>query len=242
MQQARSRPEDEDGLPNSERVYRMLKQMIVMGELPPQTRLVELQLASRFGVSRTPVREALKRLTADRLVRNDPVRGLVVHELEPEEVQEVYIVREALNSLAARLAAPRITQEQVTRLNAILTSMEDAVRVGRTDLVVNANIAFHDVIYRAAANRTLMLLAKDLNDYTRRFSTEAFASPERVVDVVQEHRAILDALELHDPAAAQAASTTHLKTASGYLTQLHVDRAVQGLSAGMTSAPAGARR
>jgi DNA-binding GntR family transcriptional regulator len=215
-----------DGLPSSERVYRQLRQMILSGELPPQTRLVEIHLGEQFGVSRTPVREALKRLTAEKLVLGDPVRGLIVHAPEPHEVSEVYTVRESLESLASRLAAQRITPDELRQLQVILESMRDAVKTDRTDLVVSANIAFHDVIYRAAGNETLFRLAKDLSDFVRRFSAEAFANNERAAAVVGEHERILSALEAHDPDEAAAASAAHLQTASAYLVQLHLNQAV----------------
>ena len=215
-----------DGLPSSERVYRRMKEMIISGELPPHTRLVELQFAAEFGVSRTPVREALKRLMADKLVHADPVRGLVVHEPEPHEIQDVYLVREVLEGLATRLAAKRIGTEELQRLRAILDSMHEGLQNGQTTIVVNANMAFHDVIYRAAGNATLSRLARDLSDFVRRFSTEAFHSGPRVSSVFDEHEAILKALEDHDPEAAALASTRHLRAASEYMTQLHVRNAV----------------
>ncbi|MEA2622526.1 MAG: hypothetical protein QOH61_1436 [Chloroflexota bacterium] len=220
--------ERKDGLPSSERVYRRMKEMIISGELPPHTRLVELQFAAEFGVSRTPVREALKRLTADKLVNADPVRGLVVHEPEPEEIQEVYLVREVLEGLATRLAAQRITPEEIRRLRAILDSMHEGLETGRAEVVVNANLAFHDVVYRAAGNATLTRLARDLSDFVRRFSTEAFNSGPRVSTVFDEHEAILTALENHDVASADAASARHLHAASEYVSGLHVRRAIAG--------------
>ena len=215
-----------DGLPSSERVYRRMKEMIISGELPPHTRLVELQFAAEFGVSRTPVREALKRLMADKLVHADPVRGLVVHEPEPNEIQDVYLVRELLEGLATRLAAQRIRPEELQRLRHILDSMHEGLNNGQTEIVVNANMAFHDVIYRAAGNETLQRLVRDLSDFVRRFSTEAFSSGPRVNNVFDEHEAILKALEEHDPEAAEAASTRHLRAASEYMTQLHVRKAI----------------
>lgn len=215
-----------DGLPSSERVYRQLRQMILSGELPPGTRLVEIHLGEQFGVSRTPVREALKRLTAEKLVLGDPVRGLVVHAPEPHEVSEVYSVREALEALAVRLAAQRITDDELRQLRVILQSMRDAVAKERIDLIVSANIAFHDVIYRAAGNDTLFRLAKDLSDFVRRFSSEAFAHSDRASTVVEEHEGVLEALEAHDPERAAAASSSHLQAASAYLVQLHLNQVV----------------
>jgi DNA-binding GntR family transcriptional regulator len=215
-----------DGLPSSERVYRRLREMILDGELPPQTRLVEIQLAEQFEVSRTPVREALKRLAAEQLVLSDAVRGLIVHAPEPHEIEDVYRVRDALDALAVRLAAVRITPDEVQHLRLVLDSMAEAIREHRTDLVVNANIAFHDVIYRAAGSSTLWRLARELSDFVRRFSSGAFSSPERSSAVLREHEAILDALERHDQDAAVAASTQHLRTASDYLVKLHLREAV----------------
>lgn len=205
-----------------------MKEMIISGELAPHTRLVELQFAAEFGVSRTPVREALKRLTADKLVNADPVRGLVVHEPEPHEIQDVYLVREVLEGLASRLAAQRITPEEIRRLRAILASMHEGLESGSTDIVVNANMAFHDVIYRAAGNATLTRLVRDLSDFVRRFSTEAFSSGPRVTTVFDEHEAILNALENHDVTGADDASGRHLRAASDYMTQLHVRRLISG--------------
>ena len=222
----RSSPKLDDSLPSSERVYRRLREMILSGELPPQTRLVEVHFAEEFGVSRTPVREALKRLTAEKLVYADSVRGLVVRQPDPDEVEDVYIVREALEVVAARLAARRITPDEVRRLAAILESMREAVEIGRTDVIVSANIAFHDVIYRAAGNDTLFRLARDLSDFVRRFSAEAFSHPERAKDVVDEHERILAALEARDPEAAAKASSAHLQAASSYLVQLHLNQSV----------------
>lgn len=215
-----------DGLPSSERVYRKLKDMIIDGHIAPGTRLVELSLATQFGVSRTPVREALKRLVDGNLVLADPIRGLVVRTAEAAEVEEVYLVREVLDGLAARLAAQRVTRDDLARLRIILESMREGIRDGRTDVIVNANIAFHDVIYRAAGNQTLSRLGTELSNYVRRFSTEAFASPARVDAVLREHERVLEAMERGDPEAAERAASEHLRTAREYVAHLHLRQAV----------------
>lgn len=215
-----------DGLPSSERVYRQLRQMILSGELPAQTRLVELHFAEQFGVSRTPVREALKRLTAEKLVRSDPVRGLVVHDADPHEVSDMYLVRDALESLAARLAAQRITPDEIHQLQMTHDSMREGVTANRPDLLIGANFTFHDVIYRSARNDTLFRLARDLSDLVRRFSAEAFASPERAAAVLKEHEEILVALQRHDADAAAAASSRHMQATSANLIQIHHNQSI----------------
>jgi DNA-binding GntR family transcriptional regulator len=209
-----------DGLPSSELVYRRLKERIIEGTLAPDTRLIELSIAAEFGVSRTPVREALKRLAAENLVLSDRVRGMVVHAPDADEIEDVFVMREALDGLAARLAAHRVTPSELARLRLIVDSMRDAIANDRREQIVVANQRFHDVIYGAAGNRMLTRVASDLRDYVRRFSTLPFASPDRVGHVLSEHEAILAALESHDPEAARQASDTHLGNAREYLVRM----------------------
>jgi DNA-binding GntR family transcriptional regulator len=212
-----------DGLPSSELVYRHLKDDIITGALEPGSRLVELEIAAEFGVSRTPVREALKRLTAEKLVLADPARGVVVHAPDPGEIEDVFVVREALDGLAARIAAHRITPSELSRLRLIVDSMRQAVSGDRREHIVIANQRFHDVIYSAAGNPILARVASDLRDYVRRFSTLPFASPDRVNHVLAEHEGILAALIAHDPEAAEAASNGHLGAAREYLVKLDLE-------------------
>jgi DNA-binding GntR family transcriptional regulator len=212
-----------DGLPNSEVVYRRLREQIISGELAPGSRLIELSIAADFGVSRTPVREALKRLAADNLVLADPSRGIVVHAPDAGEIEDVFVVREALDGLASRLAAHRITPSELARLGLIVDSMRQAIASDRREQVIIANQRFHDVIYTAAGNAMLARVAGDLRDFVRRFTTLPFASPDRVEHVLTEHEAILAALVAHDPEAAEAASHRHLAAAREYLVRLDLE-------------------
>lgn len=209
-----------DGLPSSELVYRRLKDQIISGDLAPGSRLIELSIAADFGVSRTPVREALKRLAAENLVLADPARGMIVHAPDAAEIEDVFVVREALDGLAARLAAHRITPSELSRLRLIVDTMRQAIESDRREQIVLANQRFHDVIYSAAGNAMLARVASDLRDFVRRFSTLPFASPDRVEHVLAEHEAILAALEAHSPEAAQTASNGHLEAAREYLVRL----------------------
>jgi DNA-binding GntR family transcriptional regulator len=209
-----------DGLPSSELVYRQLKDQIVSGDLAPGSRLIELGIAADFGVSRTPVREALKRLAAENLVLADPTRGMIVHAPDAGEIEDVFVVRQALDGLAARLAAHRITPTELSRLRVIVDTMREAIASGRREQIIIANQRFHDVIYSAAGNEALARVASDLRDFVRRFTTLPFASPDRVEHVLAEHEAVLDALQRHDPEAAQAASNAHLEAAREYLVRL----------------------
>jgi DNA-binding GntR family transcriptional regulator len=225
-----TRPARTDGLPTSERVYRELKRRIISGELPPSARLVELNFASEFGVSRTPVREALKRLEAENLALVDPTRGLVVHEPGPSEIEDIYLLREVLDGLASRLAAQRISDEEIARLQMIVDTMREAIGGEHQGTVVNANMAFHDVIYRAAGNQMLSRVARDLRDFVRRFSGEALASADRADEILAEHVAMLDAFRRRDPDAAEKSSNAHMRRARDYVVRLHLKQAVESQS------------
>ena len=211
-----------DGLQRSEFVYQSLKEQIISGALAPDMRLVELSIAAEFSVSRTPVREALKRLAVENLVFADPARGTVVHAPDAREIENVFIVREALDGLAARLAAHRITPSELGRLRVVVESMEEAIANGRREQVIVANTHFHDVIYAAAGNPMLEQLGRNLREFIRRFTTLPFASSERVDHVLAEHRAIVAALEAHDPEDAETASRSHLTAAREYLVRLQL--------------------
>jgi DNA-binding GntR family transcriptional regulator len=211
-----------DGLPSSEYVYRQLKEQIISGRLEPDSRLVELTIAAAYGVSRTPVREALKRLAAEKLIVADPSRGMVVHAPDASEIEDVFVVREALEVLAARLAAHRMTPSEIGRLRVIVESMEEAIKAGRMEQIILANIRFHDEIYAAAGNLMLARIGSELRQFVRRSTTLPFASPDRREHVLSEHRAIVEALEAHDPEAAELASHKHLQAARDYLIKLQL--------------------
>lgn len=219
-----------DGLQSSEFVYRSLKEQIITGTLAPDVRLIELAIAAEFNVSRTPVREALKRLAVENLVLADPARGMVVHAPDAREIEDVFIVREALDALAAQLAAHRITPSELGRLRVVVDSMEDAIAGGRREQVIVANTHFHDVIYAAAGNEMLERLGRDLREFVRRFTTLPFASPDRVDHVLAEHRAILAALEAHDPESAEAASRNHLGAAREYVVRMQLQEFEKALA------------
>ena len=207
-------------LPASERIYNLIKESILTGTLESGSRLVELSLASELGVSRTPIREALKRLSVEGLVTVDPVRGMIVRRIDPHEVEDFYITREVLDGLAGRLAAERVSSDQLIRLRTMLEAMEAAHQRGDRVGMVQANMRFHDSVFRAGANRWLLSLGRSMIDFVRLMSAAAYTDPVRDQEVVEEHRRIQDALEAKDPEAAEKASREHMVQA-----RLHFVRA-----------------
>ena len=198
---------------SSERVYRGLRDQILSGSLAPAMRLVELQLAHHFAVSRTPVREALKRLIAEGLVVADANRGMIVRDVDPAEVEDIYVVRESLDGLAARLAATHCSAEDLTRLHLLNELMRDSAEAQRWEAVVQINIKFHEVLYAAAGNSRLAVIGRTLQEAVGRYSPRALSDPERVAAVLREHADILAALEAHDGDVAEARARDHLASA-----------------------------
>lgn len=194
-------------------VYQALRNAIVFGELPPGRRLLERELALELAVSRTPVREALRRLAEEGLVSGVPNRGFVVRTVTLEEAEHVYAVREPLEVLAARLAARRCSPRQVAELEECLRRAERAARVGDWRTVVLENNAFHDRIAHASGNpvlaRTLDLLRNQVN--LVRMALWA-RRPDRPHETLRQHRRILEALRSRDPQAAATASRAHLQS------------------------------
>ena len=197
----------------SERVYLALRQRIVSGQLKDGCRLVETRLAARFNVSRTPVREAVKRLTADGLVAPDALKGLVVVAVGPEEVDEIFQVRGALDGLAAALAAERITADSVARLRRANDRVRAGLDAGDLAGMVEANLAFHSEIFAVAGNGTLTRIADGLNAFVSRTSSRSFGSPERVREALVEHEEIVAALARRDGEEAARLSREHMHAA-----------------------------
>jgi DNA-binding GntR family transcriptional regulator len=202
-----------------------IEEAIVSGELPPGTVLRQEQLSERFAVSRTPIREALRRLAALGLVSFVPNRGVRVRTLSRDELREAFLVRAELESLATEIAAPKMTEEDLADLEeaeARFSEATQALRARPRDDVdrwrltsdwVRANHGFHDVIYRVAASPLVERLAKGAR---RSFSGHAVWGPGgSEIDALyerndREHQAIIAALRAGNPAGARALAREHV--------------------------------
>jgi DNA-binding GntR family transcriptional regulator len=209
---------------HSEFAYERLKDEILSGRIAPRTRLVEQELASELGVSRTPIREALRRLISQGFVSRHQAGGLVVHELSSREVDDIYQIREMLDGLAARLAAQRSVDSDLVRLEAALgklaelaTNLDESDDRERVELMVSADLTFHEILHDASGNERLRRLSVELSDSVRLVSLGAFTSPERARAIVTEHESVLAALRDRDPDAAEQAARQHVRSARQYL-------------------------
>jgi DNA-binding GntR family transcriptional regulator len=185
-----------------------LRQAILRGDLEPGQRLDEKALAEVWGVSRTPVRSAIRILAAESLVELHPHRGAVVSELSRDELEEVYLIRGILEGMAARLAAPKIDEERIAVLQAILVEMENTPD---PDEWMALNNRFHHTIYQAA-NRPRML---SIIEYVRNIATpyirQFIDAPEHMESSLRDHRRILDACASADGERAETEIRKHLQ-------------------------------
>src|ERR1700681_1982833 len=218
------------GLPLRDRIHGGLRAAILSGELSPGTPVIEAELATRLGASRTPVREALRRLEAEGLLDSRGLRGSVVRALKADEVECVFEIREALESLAARRAARTLREPELRKLEQHVDSMRDSVddanELGRHDT------AFHDTILAAANGDRLKKMLTDLREELIAYRYLSLADPERRRATIAEHDEILAALRAHDEDAAATRTAAHIANARA---------AVLRLAAAAAPSPAKAR-
>jgi DNA-binding GntR family transcriptional regulator len=195
----------------SDAIYNRVRADIVHGVLRPNQRLVEVELADRLGVSRTPVRETLQRLVLDGLVRRDR-RGWVVHEHSADEIRSIYEVRAALEGYAAFLAAGRVTREELSVLDALYPPGDDALALG-PDAQVALNERFHDGVIAAAVNARLAQLTRASRQYYFNHRIARLYDLDETRQSIEGHRRILTALARGDGPAAEAHARDHVEYA-----------------------------
>lgn len=204
-------------------VFEMLQAEILDGTLAPGDRVKEADLAERFGLSRTPIREALRRLEARGLLMHEPHRGMVVAQLEASAVAELYAMREILDGAAAELAARHASE---TEIEAMAAQVErDRKIASDARALAAANRAFHAAILRAAHNRFLMAASDALGESLALLGPTTLALPGRGEASIGEHVAIVDAIRRRDPVAAGDAARGHIRAAFAARLRL-IDQAI----------------
>lgn len=198
--------------------YRLILEAIEGGDYRPGDRLVESDLAERFGVSRTPVREALQRLETQSMLARDG-RSLIVASLDHNQLAELYVVRAELEGLAARLAAKHATAEEARVLRGMVE--DDRALIGDPDAMSRANKRFHKQIHLASHNRYLVQQLDLVHRSMALLATTSLAASGRSEAALAEHDAIVRAIEAGDGEAAQAALRAHISKA--FETRLKLD-------------------
>jgi DNA-binding GntR family transcriptional regulator len=204
--------------PPTKDAYDLILDAIDQGIYGPRDRLVEAELAERFGVSRTPIREALQRLETQAMLTRDG-RSLVVASLDHNQLAELYAVRSALEGLAARLAAKHATAEEVRVLYDMIAV--DREIVGEPRKLSRANRRFHGQIHLASHNRYLVQQLEMVHRSMALLANTSLAVDGRGAEALDEHEAIVKAIEAGDEDAAEAALKAHISHA--YETRLKID-------------------
>jgi len=211
---------------HAETVYDALKKDILNGTLAPGAILREEDLARRHHVSRTPVRAALSRLETEGLAARHAGTGLLVSELGPDEIIDLYVLREALEGLAVRLAAMRWTEVDLARLNLVHELALQAVRDGDTARASRFNAEFHSVIWRASGNRPLLKAINGVHETIQRFPQNTLAYPGRLEQSVNEHTQMLEAIRKRDHVKAEALAIEHVRNVRNIRMALSLEREV----------------
>lgn len=190
-------------------VHRQLEAEIAEGRIEPGARLDEQEVAQRFGVSRTPVREAFRLLAADDLVELRGRQGAAVRAIGVHELIEMFQVMGELEGLCARLAARRLTPAQRRGIEAIHARLVAAAGEG-ADAFYDVNQEFHEALYEASCNAFLADQTRRLRNRVAAYRRRVTRMPARITDTLREHEAVMEAVFAHDAEAAHAAMRAHL--------------------------------
>ena len=207
-----------DQKPVQKDAYTLILQAIDQGVYRPGDRLVESELAERFGVSRTPIREALQRLETQSMLTRDG-RSLIVASLDHNQLAELYVVRTELEGLAARLAARHATDEEVRVLRGMVAA--DQALIGDPPALARANRRFHKQIHLASHNRYLVQQLDLVHRSMALLATTSLAAAGRGAAALAEHDAFVQAIETRDGEAAYGALRAHISKA--FETRLKLD-------------------
>lgn len=197
-------------LPLRDVVFNTLRQAILRGELKPGERLMEIQLANKLGVSRTPIREAIRKLELEGLVLMIPRRGAEVAEITEKSLRDVLEVRGVLEELAVELACERIGEADIEKLREAAKEFEEVSKSDDVTALAEADVKFHDIIYFATENQRLIQLLYNLREQMYRYRVEYLKRREVHATLFAEHEHIIECIVQHDKVAAKQAISTHI--------------------------------
>lgn len=193
------------------KVYERIREDILSGRYQQNKELKEAAIGAELGVSRTPVREALRQLELEGLVNIIPNRGAYVNMITAKDVQDIYVIRSMLEGLCARWATERITEQQLDDLEETLCLSEYHTKKENYEKLYELDSLFHEQLYNASGSRILNHVLSDFHDYVRMARKASIASQGRSVQSTQEHRAIFEAVKAKDADQAEELAKQHIK-------------------------------
>ena len=197
-------------LPLRDVVFNTLRKAILTGTLKPGERLMEVHLANKLGVSRTPIREAIRKLELEGLVIMIPRRGAEVAQITEKSLKDVLEVRRALDALSVELACDRITEEELGTLKKACDDFETAVREKDVSVIAKADVALHDIIVKATGNQRLQQLVNNLAEQMYRYRVEYLKNPQNHEQLLKEHEAIYKGIVEKDKKAVTEMIRRHI--------------------------------
>lgn len=197
-------------LPLRDVVFNTLRQAILTGELKPGERLMEIHLANRLGVSRTPIREAIRKLELEGLVTMIPRKGAEVAQITEKSMNDVLEVRRAVDALCAELACDRIDSQALEQLRLACDNFEQAVKTKDVKKIAQADVDLHDIIVQATGNQRLIQLVYNLSEQMYRYRFEYIKDTSQHPHLVEEHRIIYESIVHKDKETASRAAKMHI--------------------------------
>ncbi|WP_425446256.1 GntR family transcriptional regulator [Dethiothermospora halolimnae] len=206
-----------DYKPLREIVFESLRQAIIEGDLRPGERVMEVQLAEKLGVSRTPVREAIRKLELEGLLVMVPRKGAYVADVSFKDVLNVIEVRASLEGLAASLSAERMTEEEIEKLKEKGKEFNKCLKENDTDGMIQKDVEFHDIIFQGTRNDRLVSIVESLRDQIHRFRVAYIREYEQSHNLETEHEKIIEAICKRDTKKAREHAQYHIENAENYI-------------------------
>lgn len=205
--------ENDDTRPIREIVLHEIRNAIFEGKLNQGDRLIENHIAERMGVSRTPVREALRQLEIEGLAVNVPRKGTLVKGISKEDAIEIYDIREVLEGLVSRLACLHITRLEIRRLNEIISIMEESIKNSNNSEYIKAHNEYNQILLNASKNKRLIERLETIYDYLKSLRRISLMTNERREEAIKEHKDIVKAIEIGDEELAEKVARIHVYNA-----------------------------
>ena len=185
-------------LPLRDVVFNTLRQAILKGELEPGERLMEIQLVDRLGVSRTPIREAIRKLELEGLVLMIPRKGAEVAKISEKSLRDVLEVRRSLEELAIELACQRMTEDDIKELEEAQEAFRSAIQSADAMTIAETDEHYHDIIYNGTGNNRLVQILNNLREQVYRYRVEYLKDEKSYPSLIEEHEELYAGIEKHD--------------------------------------------
>ncbi len=203
------------------KAFSQIRQQILNGTYKPGESLIETRLSEELGVSRTPIREALRQLELEGLVQAIPNKGAVVKGISEKDIEDIFVIRTMIEGLAARWAAEKITDEEIAELKEALEFEEFYTMKNDANHLMRYDTRFHEIIFRASKSRPLMHMLTTFHDYIQGARNFSFTTPGRPQKALEEHRVIFDAIANKDAETAERLTVEHILNASHNFSEKH---------------------